>query len=278
MDAMRNVLAPRNRAAFYEEHQEWPPAVAGAVARHLRRFAPRPCRAAFLGCATGVNDALPFARLAVPGDRILASDLDPVLLDRLIERLHAEGLDPVDARKVDITRDLPALGAFDVVALLFVIHRVPEWRPVIPELAARVAPGGSLFISEFAGPSGVIYLSNENGGRGDGAVARLIRRTFELLPERFAPALKSTSIGPVLEALARELAPAGHEDFEWRQSLTVGEMFRKIEDGSYAPYFSLRRPEDVLARLRVEFASEWGARCGLSETIRLHRFTSARGC
>ena len=113
----------------------------------------------------------------------------------------------MEARRIDIRKDLANLGTFDLVTLFFVIHRLNDWRPVVTHLAALMAPGGSLYLSEFVGPSGVIYLSNEGGGRFRDPVSRLIRRYFELLPERFAPPLKSTSIRPVRRAPRVETAP-----------------------------------------------------------------------
>jgi len=271
--ARRRTREP-DRAASYEAHQEWPPETAAAVARHLRESAGR--SSIFLGCATGVNDALPFARLAGPGERVTATDVDPSYLETLGERVRSEGLAHVDVRKLDITSDLEGAGPYDLAALFFVIHRIPGWPRVVANLARLLAPGGSFFTSEFAGLSGVIYLSNENGGWGRDPVSRLIRRYFELLPERFAPPLKSTFVRPFLDALAGELAPAGFRDFAWPQSLSVGDMVDRIECGAYAPYFSVRPPMRVLDRVRAEFASEWSARSDFVETIRIYRFVRAR--
>jgi SAM-dependent methyltransferase len=260
-------------AHFCEAHQEWPPEVKLALATHLISAAgPVPRRCLFLGAGTGVNDALPFARLADPRDKILASDVEPAYLDRLRELAQAQGLRNVEARRIDIGKDLANLGAFDLVTLLFVIHRLADWQPVVPHLAALVAPAGSLYLSEFAGPSGVIYLSNEGGGRLPDPVSRLIRRYFELLPDPFSPSLKSTSIRPVREALAERLTPSGYRDFLWPQQLTVGEMCQKIESRAYAPYFSTHPTGELLAQLREEFQPDWSRKAGLTETIRVYRF------
>jgi SAM-dependent methyltransferase len=263
-------LAP-DRADFYERNQAWPPEVAGAVAAWLRESSPGPVRAAFLGCATGVNDALPFARLAVPGDRILASDVDPDCL----ERLRAAGLANVEVRRVDVARDLPSLGTFDLAALFFVIHRIADWPAAAEGLRSAVAPGGLLFTSEFAGPGGLIWRSNENGGEGDDPVARLIRRYFELAPGRFAPSLRSTRIRPFLDALEPAFAPDGRRDFAWRQVLTPAELLDRIETAAYAPYVAVRPPAGLLDRLRSEFAPELGTPCEQIETIRIHRLRRA---
>jgi SAM-dependent methyltransferase len=259
-------------AAFYEAHQDWCPEAAGAIAAHLRASAPGARAAVFLGCASGVNDALPFARRA-PDVRVLASDVEPGYLRALAAR--AEGMSNLRIRKIDVTADLGALEPADLVAIFFVVHRLPSWEDIVPPLARLVAPGGRLFTSEFAGPDGVIYRSNEHGGRADDPVSRLIRRAFELRSEPFAPPLRSTRMGPFLDALGRGLVPAGHRDVAWPQSLTVGEMYRKIETGAHAP-FVLRPPPAVLERLRDEFRGEWSERVDLTETIRVHQFRRAQ--
>ena len=259
-------------AEVYERHQEWPGDVAARVAEHLKSFLPGSGRAAFLGCATGVNDALPFARLARQASQVLASDVEPAYLAKLEERARAEGLSRVSVRRVDILQDLPALGVYDLVTLFFVIHRVPAWRKVAADLPRLIARGGSFFISEFAGPDGIIYLSNENGGAGQDPLSRLVRRYFELLPERFEPPLRSTRIGPFLDALGPLFAAEGSRDFAWPQSLTVAEMHRRIATGAYAPYFSVHPPRHVLDQLRSEFSHDWAERRDLTETIRIHRF------
>lgn len=261
-------------ARFYEIHQEWPDEVKRGIAEYLRSnlasAAPRACL--FFGAATGVNDVLPFARVADPRDRIVGSDVVEAYLDRLRAQAQREGLSNLQARAIDVRMDLPEQGSFDLVSLFFVIHRLDDWRSVVPSLAKIVGHGGSLYVSEFVGPSGIIYLSNEAGGAGQDPVSRMIRRHFELLQEPFAPALRSTSISPVRERLAEFLRPAGSRDFVWPQRLSVGDMYRKIASRAYAPYFSTQATEELLARLRHEFGSEWSHEVAFQETIRVYRF------
>jgi SAM-dependent methyltransferase len=269
----RTLVDPAAMARTYEENQAWPLEVTEAVARYFLSPLPAaPRRCLILGSATGVNDALPLARLANPEDRILAGDLEPAFLERLRERAASERLLNVEARTVDVAQDLSPLGTYDLVSLLFVIHRLEAWEDVVDRLCGLVAPGGSFYISEFVGPGGIIYLSNEGGGSAGDPVSRLIRRYFELLPERFAPALRSTRIGPVLERLGNLLQPSGHREFAWRQSISPGEMLRKMAGGAYAPYFSTHPPPGLLEQLRGEFGSEADRRIPLEETIRIHRF------
>jgi SAM-dependent methyltransferase len=264
-------------ARAYEENQAWPPEVTKPVSRYFLSSLPHaPRRCLFLGTATGVNDVLPFARVADSTDRILAGDIEPTFLERLRDRVASEGLANIETRKLDISEDLTSLGKFDLVSLLFVIHRLKAWEEVVDRLCGLVAPGGSFFISEFVGPEGVIYLSNENGGTGADPVSHLIRRYFELLPDRFSPPLRSTSIGPVLKRIEKRLSPAGYMDFAWKQQITPSEMLRRITNRAYAPYFSIQPPREVLERLAEEFAGESGCPVSLKEIIRIYRFERAR--
>lgn len=198
----------------------------------------------------------------------MASDVDASLLRRL--RQHVRDLPNVRVRRIDISKKIS--GLYDLVTLFFVIHRLKHWKHAIDRLQGLVAPGGFFYLSEFAGPSGVIRLANERGGHGRDPVSRLIRRYFELVNESFRPELKSTNIRPVLDRM--RLEPAGHRDFHWRQPITVAEMHHKIEREVYAPFFSTHPNRAVLERLRQEFKTEWRARAVLVETIRIYRFAS----
>ena len=271
----RSGIHAPDHSDVYEEYQAWSREAAEAVARHVLSAVPgSPRRCLVLGCATGVNDALPLARLAGPGDRIVAGDIEAPFLERLRERAASEGLNNIEGRPVDVTQDISSLGRFDLVSFLFVVHRLKSWKPVVDHLCGLVAPGGSFFISEFVGPEGVLYLSNEDGGGRD-PVSRLIRRYFDLLPERFTPSLKSTSVAPVLARLGQRLVPMGHRDFVWRQTLTPREMLTRIEKRAYAPFFTTHPPEPLLHQLAAEFASELDTPVTQIETIRIYRFGRA---
>jgi len=260
-------------ADFYELHQKWPGEVGRAVAEHLlSALGPPPRWCLFLGSATGVNDVIPFARLADLRDRVVGSDVEQAYVDRLAEHARREGLQNVVVRRLDVRKDLADLEIFDLVTLFFVIHRLSDWQSVAASLVGLVGPRGSLCVSEFAGPSGVIYLSNEKGGGLSDPVSRMIRRYFELLPETFDPPLKSSRIGPVREALARHLSPTGFRDFDWTQTVTVGDMYAKIESKAYAPYFGTHPSPHVLDLLRREFEADWSTTVELTETVRIYRF------
>lgn len=274
MERSRTSVRRPGAPDLYEEYQSWPAEVTEGVARYL--YTGSPGRCIVLGCATGVNDALPLARLAGPGCRVVAGDLDPAFLERLQERTTSEGLPNLEPRRIDLTTDLGGLGTFDAVSLLFVIHRIPAWEEALDRVCRLVAPGGSFTISEFVGPEGIIYRSNERGGTGADPVSRMIRRYFELVSAPFNPGLKSTNIAPVRERLSRLLRADGHRDFGWNQTIMPGEMFRRIRDRAYAPYFSTTPAPGALDRLRDEFSPEWCTAVRQTEVIRLYRFTRPR--
>src|SRR5437773_2695112 len=110
---LRTAHAP-DVPGVYEEYQAWPPEVAEAIARYFLSPHARPRRCLVLGCATGVNDALPLARIAAPETQVLAGDLEPAFLKRLRERAASERLANLDARRLDATEDLSSLGPFDL--------------------------------------------------------------------------------------------------------------------------------------------------------------------
>ncbi len=273
LSAGADLAGRTSLADFYELHQEWPRDVGRAVAEHLlSALGPPPRRCLFLGSATGVNDVIPFARLADRRDRVVGSDVEQAYVDRLAERTRREGLQNVVVRRLDVRNDLADLETFDLVTLFFVIHRLSDWQSVVAPLVGLIRPRGSLYVSEFAGPSGIIYLSNEKGGGLSHPVSRMIRRYFEMIPETFDPPLKSSGIGPVREALAQHLMPTGFRDFDWAQRITVGDMYSRIESKAYAPYFGTHPSADLLDRLRREFEADWPTTIELSETVRIYRF------
>src|SRR5467141_116394 len=131
LSAEADLAAGTGLAGFYELHQEWPREVGRALAEHLLSvLGPPPRRCLFLGSATGVNDVLPFARLADLRDRIVGSDVESAYLDRLAEHARQEDLQNIEVYRLDVRKDLADMGTFDIVTLFFVVHRRSEERRV----------------------------------------------------------------------------------------------------------------------------------------------------
>jgi len=163
---------------------------------------------------------------------------------------------------------LKAEGSFDAVVSLFVLHRLGKraFEGAL-RLASCVAPGGSLYVSEFTGPRGFIAMCNEPRLR-KGPAGRMLARYFER--HRFEAALRSTNIAPVRSLLSKLLVPQRSRDFRWRYTMTLAEAFRRMRRRAYAPFFG--GPED-LEDLRREFKTDFAREVRFTEIIRTYRFT-----
>jgi hypothetical protein len=170
----------------------------------------------------------------------------------------------VRVRELDL---LKAEGAYDAVVALFVLHRLQE-RAIegAERLAACVAEGGRLYISEFVGPRGLIAMCNEPRLR-KGVAGRMLARYFER--HRFSAKLKSTNIAPVRARLSTLLKAEKPRDFRWRYTLTLAEVFRRMRRRSYAPFFG--GPED-LEGIRREFEAGFDREVDFVEVIRVFSY------
>jgi 2-polyprenyl-6-hydroxyphenyl methylase/3-demethylubiquinone-9 3-methyltransferase len=96
-------------------------------------------RALDVGCGGGLLSEA----LARAGARVTAIDLAPGMVE--VARLHAaaEGLD-IDYRMVAAEE---LTESFDVITCMEMLEHVPEPARMLATLAARVRPGGSVFVS-----------------------------------------------------------------------------------------------------------------------------------
>jgi SAM-dependent methyltransferase len=249
--------------SFFEEYERanfWTPAVRGGIAGMVARR--KPASALFLGVGTGTNDAIPFATIA-PSTKVLATDLDPRMV-----RLLREGCRKFANVRVEELDLLQAKGGYDAVIALFVLHRLAA-RAIegAERVAACVAPGGVLYVSEFVGPRGFIAMCNEPRLQ-KGIAGRMLARYFER--HSFDAALRSTNIAPVRARLARLLRAERPRDFRWNYRLPVSELFRRLRRRAYAPFFG--GPEE-LDDLRKEFEPEFHREIAFIEVIRVHRYS-----
>ncbi len=100
---------------------------------------PRTGRALDLACGLG-GSALFLARR---GLNVEAWDRSRVALEKLAAWAAAEDL-PVHTQRVDLTREAPPPGAFDVIVVAHFLH-----RPLLGSIADALAPGGLLFYQTF---------------------------------------------------------------------------------------------------------------------------------
>jgi len=119
-----------------------------------------PGRILDLGCATGEIAV----RLAALGHQVCALDLSPRMLELARRRPGSETVRFVEA---DLALGLPeSLGTFDAVLLLGLLQCVPSPQSVVREAAARLAPGGLLFVEVKPSPEGGVVPSGGSlGGR-----------------------------------------------------------------------------------------------------------------
>jgi SAM-dependent methyltransferase len=81
--------------------------------------------------------------LARRGYRVSAWDVSSVALDRLRERA-ADQATPIETRCVDLTEDLPAGPAIELVVVVDYLD-----RELLAALASRLAPGGHAIVATF---------------------------------------------------------------------------------------------------------------------------------
>jgi SAM-dependent methyltransferase len=260
-------------AEEYERNQRWPRPVRAAIVDFLMDGLSESARCLILGCATGVNDAVPLARRAPSSIRVVAGDIEPRYLSRL-RRYRADlRLANLRVARLDITKDLSHLGTFNLVCLFFVIHRVRNWRPAIRNVTALVAPGGTFCISQFRGRNGLIALSNSMGRGSSSFAAAVVRQYFALRRARFNPELKSSDIRPVLRELHRRFVLSGYRDLSWPQRVTMRAWITKIRRRAYAPFHDAPEDPELYSRLLQEFGPRWRRPEPHVERIRIYRFT-----
>ncbi|TYR65651.1 amino acid adenylation domain-containing protein, partial [Streptomyces parvus] len=125
-----------------DQMREW----TDATVERIRALGAR--RVLEIGCGTG----LLAMRLAPDAERYVGSDLSAVAIRRLRAQMDAAGLDHTELVHAPAD-DLDAVpgGTFDVVVLNSIVQYLPSaqyLREVIERAAARLAPGGHLFVGD----------------------------------------------------------------------------------------------------------------------------------
>jgi S-adenosylmethionine-diacylgycerolhomoserine-N-methlytransferase len=119
---------------------------------------PAGARVVELGCGTGrnllaINQTKPLAALA----SIQLVDLCPALL--AVARQRAQGLANVEVIEADATRWQPA-EPVERVFLSYALTMMPDWRAVLANAYAMLAPGGRLGLVDFHLPEHASRLGN----------------------------------------------------------------------------------------------------------------------
>jgi ubiquinone/menaquinone biosynthesis C-methylase UbiE len=100
-----------------------------------------------IGCGRGAGAAI-IEREFLPAT-LLASDLDPAMLERAARYLAARGRPRVPLIAADATALPFPDGSFDAVFDFGAVHHVPEWRRVLAETARVLRPGGAFYFEEL---------------------------------------------------------------------------------------------------------------------------------
>ncbi|HKK13984.1 MAG TPA: class I SAM-dependent methyltransferase [Gammaproteobacteria bacterium] len=124
--------------------------VAGAI---LERIAPTgEERAMEFGAGTGLVTALLAPRLG----RVLAVDSAGGMLDVLRDKAAGLGLDNIEVREADLSRDMPA-GPFDLVFSSMTLHHIQDVAGLLARLAGVLAPGGRIAVADLETEDGTFH-------------------------------------------------------------------------------------------------------------------------
>jgi SAM-dependent methyltransferase len=100
-----------------------------------------------VGPGTGYY-SLRVAREIAPDGQLVTLDLQPSMLDELMRRAQAEGINTIDPIQGD-AQDLPFPdGAFDAAYLVATLGEIPDQERTLRELRRVLKPGGRLVVGE----------------------------------------------------------------------------------------------------------------------------------
>jgi ubiquinone/menaquinone biosynthesis C-methylase UbiE len=88
------------------------------------------------------------ARRVGPAGRVVAVDIEPKMVERVVRRAADEGVTNVDARVADVFALPFDDGSFDAAFMIFVIGEIPTPERALREIHRVLRPGGTLACSE----------------------------------------------------------------------------------------------------------------------------------
>lgn len=209
----------------------------------------------FLDVAAGSGAlSIPAARL---GARVLATDLSPVMLERLEARARREGLTletaAMDGHALELEDD-----TFDVAGSQFGVMLFPDMPRGIRELARVTRPGGRVLMTVYGPPDRVEFISFMVGA------IQTVRPDFPGLPTD-PPPLPFQLRDP--ERLRREMTDAGLKDVT---VVTTAESLTFRPDGGLWAWLANSNPivESVLSELDLSADEKLSLERTLDEMVR----------
>jgi ubiquinone/menaquinone biosynthesis C-methylase UbiE len=89
------------------------------------------------------------ARRVGSGGKVIAIDIEPKMIERVLQRAEAEAVDNLEAKVANVYRLPFADGTFDAVYLITVMSEIPEPERALREFYRVLAPSGTLAFSEL---------------------------------------------------------------------------------------------------------------------------------
>ncbi len=165
--------------------------------------------------------SIPAARL---GAQVLATDLSPVMLARLMARAHQEGLSNLETRVMDgHTLELDD-NTFDVAASQFGVMLFPDMPKGVRELARVTKPGGRVLMNVYGDPHkieffGLFVSAIQAAVPGfTGPPMDPLPLPFQLQdPEKLRKALANSGLNDIrVETITEKLAfQSAHQMWDW---------------------------------------------------------------
>lgn len=99
------------------------------------------------GCGPG-RVTLPAATLVGPSGSVVALDIQPGMLEKLRQRLDAQGVSNVELTLAGLGEGKLGQSQFDIAFLVTVLGEVPEKLSALHEIFRALNPGGVLSVTE----------------------------------------------------------------------------------------------------------------------------------
>ncbi|MHB8791277.1 MAG: class I SAM-dependent methyltransferase [Desulfobulbaceae bacterium] len=143
---------------FGRKRRVCPVSLAGTLDNHLRRWVqdPRKILAPFLregmtvldlGCGPGFF-TLDIARMVGPAGRVIASDLQEGMLEKIRAKVRATVLEPrITLHRCRQDR-IGVSEQVDFVLAFYMVHEVPDQEAFFREIASILRPGGKVLVVE----------------------------------------------------------------------------------------------------------------------------------